>query len=172
MTYFAIIFGVGFALGTIRVLLVVPRVGVRTAELMEEPIMFVVIFMTARWLVRRFTLESLKERLGAGFIGLGLLLAAEYAWLPGARFVVARGNRAARRRCRDGLSGDAAGIRGDACPDWAKEPRPLVVRGMRGIKNHGNFYSCFRGGRGEDPLLDGLLGRIREDGAAADYACP
>lgn len=81
LTYFAIIFGVGFALGTIRVLLVVPRVGVRTAELMEEPIMFVVIFMTARWLVRRFTLESLKERLGAGFIGLGLLLAAEYAWL-------------------------------------------------------------------------------------------
>lgn len=81
MTYFAIIFGVGFVLGTIRVFLVVPQIGVRAAELMEEPIMFVVIFLTARWLVRRFTFESVSERLGAGIIGLGLLLAAEYALL-------------------------------------------------------------------------------------------
>ena len=81
LTYFAIIFGVGFALGTIRVLLVVPRVGVRTAELMEEPIMFVVVFFAARWLVRWFSLESLSARFSAGFIGLGLLLAAEYGLL-------------------------------------------------------------------------------------------
>jgi hypothetical protein len=81
LTYFAIIFGVGFVLGMIRVLLVVPRVGVRTAELMEEPIMLVVVLFAARWLVRRFSLESLGERLGAGFIGLGLLLAAEYGFL-------------------------------------------------------------------------------------------
>lgn len=81
LTYFAIIFGVGFALGAIRVLLVVPRMGVRAAELIEEPIMFVVVFLAARWLVRRFTLELLRERLGAGIIGLGLLLVAEYALL-------------------------------------------------------------------------------------------
>jgi hypothetical protein len=81
LTYFAIIFGVGFALGAIRILLVVPRVGVRAAELIEEPIMFVVVFLAARWLVRRFTLELLGERLGAGIIGLGLLLVAEYALL-------------------------------------------------------------------------------------------
>ena len=48
LTYFAIIFGVGFVLGTIRVFLVVPRVGVRTAGLLEEPIMFVVILLAAR----------------------------------------------------------------------------------------------------------------------------
>jgi|SRR5208337_1281805 len=81
LTYFAIIFGVGFALGTVRVFLVVPRVGVRAAELMEEPIMFVVIFLAARWLVRRFTLELMSERLGTGIFGLGLLLAAEYVLL-------------------------------------------------------------------------------------------
>jgi len=80
-TYFAIIFGVGFVLGAMRVFFVVPRVGVRTAELMEEPIMFVVILLAARWLVRRYPLELLKERLGAGLLGLGLLLAAEYALL-------------------------------------------------------------------------------------------
>jgi len=81
LTYFAIIFGVGFALGTVRLFLVVPRVGVREAELIEEPIMFVVILLAARWLVRRFTLESVSEQLGAGIVGLGLLLTAEYALL-------------------------------------------------------------------------------------------
>ena len=81
LTYFAIIFGVGFVLGTIRVFLVVPQVGVRTAELIEEPIMFMVVLLAARWLVRRFTLELLRERLGAGTIGLGLLLTAENALL-------------------------------------------------------------------------------------------
>jgi hypothetical protein len=54
---------------------------VRTAELIEEPIMFMVVLLAARWLVRRFTLELLRERLGAGTIGLGLLLTAEYALL-------------------------------------------------------------------------------------------
>jgi hypothetical protein len=36
---FALVFGMGFVLGTIRTLLVVPRVGARTAEQMETPIM-------------------------------------------------------------------------------------------------------------------------------------
>jgi hypothetical protein len=81
LTYFAIIFGVGFVLGTIRVLLVVPQVGVRAAELIEEPIMFIVVIFTARWVLRRFSLGSITEQLGAGMIGLGLLLAAEYALL-------------------------------------------------------------------------------------------
>src|SRR5271157_614574 len=81
LTYFAIIFGVGFVLGAIRVFLVVPRVGVRTAELTEEPIMIMVVLLAARWLVRRFTLELMSEKLGAGIIGLGLLVIAEYALL-------------------------------------------------------------------------------------------
>ena len=81
LIYFAIIFGVGFTLGAIRMFLVVPRVGVRKAELLEEPIMFVVILVAARWLVRRFTLKTLWQRLGAGTIGLVVLLIAEYALL-------------------------------------------------------------------------------------------
>lgn len=36
--YFALAFGAGFVLGTIRVLWAVPRFGERTAELMETPI--------------------------------------------------------------------------------------------------------------------------------------
>jgi len=83
LVYFAIVFGVGFALGTIRVFLVVPRVGVRLAELLEEPIMFVVVLLAARWLVGRFALKKPCERLGAGMVGLGFLLTAEYALLWG-----------------------------------------------------------------------------------------
>jgi len=37
--YFALVFAVGFLLGTVRTLWAVPRLGVRTAELMEQPIM-------------------------------------------------------------------------------------------------------------------------------------
>jgi hypothetical protein len=39
LIYFAIVFGAGFVLGTIRTLWVVPRLGTRMAELMETPIM-------------------------------------------------------------------------------------------------------------------------------------
>ena len=37
--YFALVFGAGFVFGTIRTLWVVPRVGTKTAELMETPFM-------------------------------------------------------------------------------------------------------------------------------------
>jgi hypothetical protein len=45
----ASVFGAGFVLGTIRTLWLVPRVGTRIAELLESPIMLVVITSTAPW---------------------------------------------------------------------------------------------------------------------------
>jgi hypothetical protein len=75
--YFALVFGAGFALGTVRVLLVVPRVGERTAELLETPVMLAVTFLAARWVVMRFSLTHRASRLGAGCIALALLLIAE-----------------------------------------------------------------------------------------------
>jgi hypothetical protein len=87
MLYFALVFGAGFVLGPIRILWAVPRFGARTAELMEAPIMFVVVLVAARWLVRRLAVPSrLASRLGMGCVGLGLLLAAEFTlvlWLCG-----------------------------------------------------------------------------------------
>jgi hypothetical protein len=78
LTYFALVFGAGFLLGSIRVTVLVPRLGVRTAELLEMPFMLVVIVAAARLVVRRH-LDGLgfASRLGAGFIGLCLLLVAE-----------------------------------------------------------------------------------------------
>jgi hypothetical protein len=85
--YFALVFGAGFVLGPIRILWLVPRVGTRMAELMEMPIMLVVIVVAALWIVRRLAVPSARSsRLGMGCVALGLLLAAEFTlvlWLRG-----------------------------------------------------------------------------------------
>lgn len=78
LSYVALVFGAGFLLGVIRVPLLVPRLGVRTAELLEMPVMFVVIVVAARFVVRRFALPpSAGVRLGVGVMALVLLVAAE-----------------------------------------------------------------------------------------------
>jgi type IV secretory pathway TrbD component len=85
--YFALVFGAGFVLGTIRTLWVVPRVGTRKAELMETPIMLVVIILAARWIILRLGLPfTPSARLGMGLIALLLLLVGEFGlvlWLRG-----------------------------------------------------------------------------------------
>ena len=85
--YFAIVFAAGFGLGTIRTLWIVPRVGARTAELMETPIMFAVTVLAARWVAERLLLPpTVATRLGFGFVALGLLLITEFTvvlWLRG-----------------------------------------------------------------------------------------
>jgi len=76
--YFAMVFGTGFVLGTIRLMWVVPRLGVRNAELLEQPLMLVAIFLAAKWIVRRFG-DRLMEIQTAfvGLVALGVLLLAE-----------------------------------------------------------------------------------------------
>jgi hypothetical protein len=85
--YFAVAFGAGFVLGFIRTLWVVPRVGERTAELMETPIMLGVIILAARWVAGRLALASTPTtRLGVGCVALGFLIVAEMTmgvWLRG-----------------------------------------------------------------------------------------
>src|SRR6185436_6533256 len=77
--YFALVFAAGFALGPVRILWVVPRFGARMAELIETPIMLVVIIASARWIVRRLGVPSTtSSRLGMGCVALGLLLVAEF----------------------------------------------------------------------------------------------
>ena len=78
--YFVLVFGAGFILGPIRILLVIPRVGVRAAELMEAPIMLMVTIAASRWMVRRFPEPSnLPRRLAMGFLALALMLGAEFS---------------------------------------------------------------------------------------------
>ncbi|HEX9639539.1 MAG TPA: hypothetical protein VGB99_18555 [Acidobacteriota bacterium] len=63
----------------IRVVLVVPALGERWAELLETPLMIAASYLAARWTVRRFgvPVDRIAQRLGIGLIGLALLLGAE-----------------------------------------------------------------------------------------------
>ena len=85
--YFVLAFGAGFLLGFPRVLWLVPLVGVRAAELIEMPVMLVVIVFAARWVCRRFDVPpDFSPRLEMGLIALALLVAVEFSfvlWLRG-----------------------------------------------------------------------------------------
>jgi hypothetical protein len=70
----------GFLLGTVRIPFVVPRLGERWAELAEMPIMAIVIFVSAGFVLRRFPAVQTRGRsLVVGFMALALVVGAELA---------------------------------------------------------------------------------------------
>lgn len=77
--YFALIFALGFVLGTVRVLWLAPLAGETLAVLAEQPIMLTASWFTAGWLVRRQDLAALRDRAIMGGIALLLLFFAEIA---------------------------------------------------------------------------------------------
>jgi hypothetical protein len=85
--YFLLVFGAGFVLGTVRVLFLVPLLGERAAELLEMPLMLIVIVSAARWIVRhRLDEHRRAPALSIGFIAMGLVLIADLVvgmWLRG-----------------------------------------------------------------------------------------
>jgi hypothetical protein len=95
--YFVLTFAAGFAFGTIRVLWVVPRVGVRTAELLESPLMLAVTILAATWVVRRLRVPpALSKRLTVGLVALALLLMAEFSFVLALRGLTIREYLASR----------------------------------------------------------------------------
>ena len=81
--YWALIYAVGFALGTVRILLVVPLLGERAAELIELPVMLVATYFAARFVTQRFKATRRVEYLHSGLVALGLLLLAEAMFVVG-----------------------------------------------------------------------------------------
>jgi len=76
--YFALVFGAGVVLGSIRIPFLVPRLGERAAELLEMPFTFVVIVLSAGFVARRFALPAgARARLTVGLLALTMALAAE-----------------------------------------------------------------------------------------------
>jgi len=79
VVYFVIVFGAGSVLGVIRTLVVVPRLGERMAELIELPVMLMVIILAAKFIIDRFHLPpSLRYRLGAGVLAFAFGLVFEF----------------------------------------------------------------------------------------------
>jgi len=78
--YVSIVFSVAFALGTVRTLVVAPRVGDVIAVLIETPLILIVSWRTAGWVVRRFSVPAdLRARLTMGFVAFVLLMTVETA---------------------------------------------------------------------------------------------
>jgi hypothetical protein len=76
--YFVLVFSVGFVLGVVRQLVMVPRLGEMWAELFEMPFMLMAIVVAARWTVRRHAIPpAFGARAAMGLIALSLLLLAE-----------------------------------------------------------------------------------------------
>ena len=76
--YFTIVFGAGFILGPIRVLMLEPRLGTRIAELIEMPVMLLVIWAAAGWISQRFTQDlSASEQFSVGALAVISVLIAD-----------------------------------------------------------------------------------------------
>jgi ABC-type uncharacterized transport system permease subunit len=85
--YFALVFGAGFVLGTVRTLWVAPRLGSRTAEVIEMPIMLFLAIVSAKWIIDVLAVPSaLSTRVVMGCIALVLMLVGEFTlvlWVRG-----------------------------------------------------------------------------------------
>jgi hypothetical protein len=77
--YWAAVFALGFVLGTIRVLWVIPLVGLLPATLIELPLILGGSWLASGWLVQRFALERQGEALAVGALAFAILMAAECA---------------------------------------------------------------------------------------------
>ncbi|MAR90075.1 MAG: hypothetical protein SV765_16680 [Pseudomonadota bacterium] len=87
LLYFALVFLAGFLLGTLRVLLLAPAVGEHSAELMEMPVMVLVCFLAARFVIKKGRVRiAAKQALLIGVLALVYLLVVELSlvlWLRG-----------------------------------------------------------------------------------------
>ncbi len=76
--YFAIVFAVGFALGTVRTLFIAPRLGEQLAVLIELPFMLSASWLACGWCVRRWRVTpAAGPRLTMGAVAFALLIIAE-----------------------------------------------------------------------------------------------
>ena len=89
--YFALVFGAGFVLGTIRVLWVVPAFGPRTAELLEMPVMLAIVVLSARWVTQHVQVPpTASSQIGMGGMALVMALALDFTvilWIRGLSFL-------------------------------------------------------------------------------------
>lgn len=84
--YWAIVFALGFLLGTVRVLWLEPAIGTLPAVLAEMPVMLVASWLSARWLLERFAIVRARAALAMGVLAFAMLMGSEVLFaivLPG-----------------------------------------------------------------------------------------
>ena len=75
--YALAVFAVGFVLGVIRTLWVVPQVGALVAVAIELPVILLASWVVARRVVRFFAIATFGSALAVGILALSLLLLFE-----------------------------------------------------------------------------------------------
>lgn len=75
--YFAVVFVIAFALGTIRTIWIAPAIGATAAVLVEVPIILLVSFFVARHFIGGALIGSRGKALGAGAVAFAMLMVAE-----------------------------------------------------------------------------------------------
>jgi hypothetical protein len=78
LTYFAAVFAVAFALGVLRVLVVIPLTGPLIAVALEVPVILALAWWVAGLALMRWPMP-LPDRLAMGALAFGLLMLAELA---------------------------------------------------------------------------------------------
>ena len=77
--YAIIVFLIGFIFGTIRVLLLIPRLGETTAVILEAPVMLAASWFVCRWSVDRLDVRPMvPARSLMGLVAFLVLMSAEF----------------------------------------------------------------------------------------------
>jgi hypothetical protein len=80
MVYFGVVFAAGFVFGTIRTLLLVPRIGALPAVLVEAPLILIVSWLVCDRVLAHWSVPpQWPWRLLLGVVAFALLIAAEMA---------------------------------------------------------------------------------------------
>jgi len=79
LLYVATVFAAAFILGTLRVLVLAPRLGELAAVTLEVPVVLGLSWIVAGWVLRRWPLPRPGQRLAMGALAFALLMLAETA---------------------------------------------------------------------------------------------
>lgn len=116
--YFVALFALGFVLGTIRTLFVVPRLGLLAATAVEVPVMLAAGWLACRWIVRHWQVPPVTRlRWIMALLFLALLLVFE-ASLAAILFDRSLTDQWASLRTPAGSLGLAAQIIAASMPMW------------------------------------------------------
>ncbi len=79
LAYFAVIFALGFVLGSVRVLLIAPAVSEFIAVLIELPVILLACWLASGFWIRQLRISTLQAALMMGAVAFFCLMIAEFS---------------------------------------------------------------------------------------------